>query len=217
VTATPPVSAVADVLALRGLDGWLTPPLAPVVPAAAPASVTARTVRLEASETGPGLAALYELLDEDLMACALVISTGTGVTGAVWGEILSRAARLAQTGAVLVDGAVRDVAAMTAERVPVFARHQMVVGPNGRAHVTAIDEPIEIDGVEVCGGDTIVFDSSGVVRVRAGDASDVLCAADVYAAAEQRLLEALAAGEPLSTAYRIKRQVVQELQSTRGR
>lgn len=214
-----PVSAVADVLALRGLDGWLTPPLVPVVPVAGtdrPAGATARTVRLELAERGPGLAPLYELLDGDLSGCAIVVG-GAGVPGAVWGEILSRAARLAGVAAIVVDGAVRDRGAMTVEGVPVYASGEAVVGPNGRAHVVAIDESIAIGDVIVSGGDTIVLDASGVVRVRAGDAADVLDDARSYASAEERLLAALAAGEPLSTAYRIKREAVQELQSSRGR
>lgn len=212
----PPVSAVADVLALHGLEGWLTPPLVPIVAVSEPRWATARTVQLEEADHGPGLAALYELLSDDLTGCALVVAGAPDIAGAVWGEILSRATRLAGASAVLVDGAVRDRAAMAAEGLAVLARSEAVVGPNGRAHVVAIDVDVTIAGVTVRSGDGLVIDASGVVRIPAELADGIVDDAATYAAAEEQLLEALAAGQPLTTAYRIKRQAVKEV-STRTR
>lgn len=214
VPPVPPVSAVADVLVLHGLDGWLTPPLSTVVPASEPTWLMARTVLLEEADSGPGLAVLYELLSDDLTGVALVIAGAADIGGAVWGEILSRAARLAGASAVLVDGAVRDRAAMAAEGLAVFARRQVVVGPNGRAHAIAIDVPVMVGDVSVRRGDAVVIDASGAARIEAEHADGVIDDAKRYAAAEEQLLEALAAGQPMSTAYRIKRHAVQELQRT---
>ncbi|MEZ5251855.1 MAG: hypothetical protein R2713_22420 [Ilumatobacteraceae bacterium] len=69
-----PVSAVADVLALWGYDGWLTPPLAPVVRSASVVRGRALTVQVAAGDTGPGLAGIYDVLSGDLADRVVVIA-----------------------------------------------------------------------------------------------------------------------------------------------
>ena len=49
------LEGIADVLALWGMDGWLTPPLAPVVAASAVVSGRALTVQVAHDTSGPGL------------------------------------------------------------------------------------------------------------------------------------------------------------------
>jgi len=209
--AVPPASAVADVLALRGGDGWLTPPLHAVVAPPVPVIGRVRTVQLVASERGDGLVPLYELLSERLDGRVLVIAGATTVPGAVWGEILARSAADAGATAVLVHGAVRDRPETTSIGLPLFGWGESVVGPNGRAHVVAVDATVEVDGVELAEGDVVVADATGCVRILGLDAPEVLDAASRYAAAEAEVLAALAAGQPLRSAYRAKKAVVDEL------
>ena len=116
----PPVSAVADVLALWGVDGWLTPPLRPVVLPEGPWLGRARTVELRPGTAGAGMAPVYDLLSSELAGDVVVVSA-TGVAGAVWGEILATAARGAGVVGVLVDGSVRDGPAMAELGLPVLA------------------------------------------------------------------------------------------------
>lgn len=215
-----PVSAVADVLALWGVDGWLTPPLAPVVPASTVVCGRALTVQLAAGADGPGLTGIYDVLSGDLAGRVVVIAGARPVTGAVFGEILAAAA--AQRGAVgaLVDGWVRDRDDMTAIGLPVFAAGERVVGPNGTAHLMGVGTDVSIDVPDVPGGtvvatdDLIVVDPSGAVRVPAGIAEHVLDAARRYAGAETLVAAALSAGEPLTAAYRHKKTVVTELRGS---
>ena len=210
----PPVSAVADVLALWGSDGWLTPPLRPVVAAATPRLARVRTVELQPATAGRGLAPVYDLLSSDLAGDALVVSA-PGIDGAVWGEILATAAHGARAAAVLVDGAVRDAPAMTVLGLPVYAAEQHVVGPNGRAHVVATDAALAIGSTAVDAGDHVLVDATGAVRITAADLAAVLDAATRYAAAEEEVVAALADGERLDTAYLRKKAIVDEL--ARGR
>jgi regulator of RNase E activity RraA len=207
----PPVSAIADVLALFGRDGWLTPPLVPVVAPGAPLIGRARTVALRAESPGSGLAPLHEIVSHDLRGEVLVLAGARPISGAIWGEIMSRAACSKGAVAVLLDGIARDAPAMSAEMLPVFAAALAVVGPAGRASIDAVGAPVEIDGVRITAGDTIVVDASGAVRIPADESTEVLEAARTYAGAEQQVLDALAAGEPLVEAYRFKKAVVSEL------
>lgn len=212
MTDVPPVSAVADVLALWGLDGWLTPPLMPVVAPEAPLAGPALTVRL-----GPGsggLGPLYEVLSKRQPDAVMVVAAAT-VIGAAWGEILATAAKSAGLAAAVIDGATRDHGALSAIGVPTYSHATAVVGPNGNACVLDIGGITDVAGVAVAAGDLMVADADGCVRIPAASAGAVLDAARQYAAAEAQVLEALAAGTPLAEAYAIKRQAVQRLTQAR--
>jgi 4-hydroxy-4-methyl-2-oxoglutarate aldolase len=207
----PPVSAIADVLALFGIDGWLTPPLVPVVAAVQPLVGRARTVELCAASPGTGLTPLHELVSNDLSEQVLVITGARPIGGAIWGEIMSRAARRQGAVAVLLDGIARDAVAMADEGLPVYAAELAVVGPAGRASIVALDRPVTVGRTQVAPGDEVVVDSSGAVRVPAADAARILDAARAYAEAEAQVMVALASGEPLLDAYRFKKAVVAQL------
>ncbi len=178
----PPVSAIADVLALWGDDGWLTPPLSPVVAAT-----------------------------EAILGRVRIFAGAHPVGGAVWGEILTIAARQQNACGAMVDGFVRDVPAMNELGVPVYARAVCVGGPNGRAHVVGVDVEARVGGVVIDPDDHVVADATGCVRIRATRLGEVLGAARRYAAAEQQVTDALTAGEPLSSASRYKKSAVDEL------
>jgi len=208
----PPVSALADVAALLGSDGWLTPPLQPMVRNAAPAVGRVRTLNMAVGDDGPGLGPVYELLSEDLTNCVVVVAGAASLGGAIWGEILSLAAHEAGAVGVVVDGWVRDRSAMEAIGMPVFGRGERVVGPAGRAHVTAVDIAVHIDGVRISTKDAMVVDGSGCMRLPAARECELLDAGRRYAAAEERVVEALRAGVPLREAYLHKKEVVTSLQ-----
>lgn len=207
----PPVSAIADVLALWGLDGWLTPPLLPVVPAPVAISGRALTVQLAHGPTGPGLSPIYDVLSADLTDRVVLLAGARPVPGAVFGEILAGAARQRGATGVLVDGWVRDRTEMEAVGLPVLAAGERVVGPNSTAHMVSVGEPVAVDAVTVAIDDLIVIDPSGCVRILAALAAEVLDASARYAAAEVLVAEALVAGEPLVAAYRHKRAALAEL------
>lgn len=210
VGGCPPASAIADVLALRGLDGWLTPPLEPVVPAPMPVHGRAVTVELELDGQGR-LGDLREVLSGDLEGAVVVLAGAAELEGAVWGEILSLAAAGRGAKAVAVDGRVRDRAAMEALGLPVYARGEAVVGPQGRASVRAVGGPVTVAGVAVEPGDLVVVDAGGLVRVPAARADGVVTDAARYAAGEDGVLGELGAGAPLRWAYRHKQAAVAAL------
>jgi regulator of RNase E activity RraA len=218
----PPVSAIADVLALWGLDGWLTPPLRTVVAPIEPVLGRVRTILVAAGSGGAGLAPVYDILGTDLSGQVLVIGGATRVQGAVWGEILATAAHRSGASGLLVHGSVRDQPEMATIGLPVFALDQCVVGPNGTAHVVDLDARILIDNAGMGGHDAspgtvidpddhVVADATGCVRIHAAALTDVLDAATRYAAAETFVVEALRNGEPLVEAYLLKKTTVDEL------
>ena len=207
----PPVSAIADVLGLWGLDGWLTPPLQSVVGAAAPVVGRVLTIRIEAAPSGPGFAGMYDVLSGNLTDRAVVISGAHAVPGAVWGEILATAAKQAGAAVTVLEGWARDVPALASIGLPLYASGLRVNGPNGVAQLTHIGGDVCVAGVSVNDGDFIVADEGGCVRVPQRHFEAIVDAANRYAEGETAVLAALAGGERLATAYRHKKSVVDEL------
>ena len=205
-----PSTAVADVLQLRGETGWLSPPLRPMT-VCAPAMGTARTVRLAPGPGPSGLGPLRELLATDLAGRVVVIADAGHAAGAVWGEILSLAARGRGAVGVLVDGAVRDLLALDRIGLPVWARKRATAGPGPEVHVAEIGGPCTIGAVTLNDGDRIVMDTDGVVALCLSSSAEVLAAAAVYARAEEEVTAALEAGHDLGTAYAHKSAVVARL------
>ncbi|GAA5058235.1 4-hydroxy-4-methyl-2-oxoglutarate aldolase [Thermocatellispora tengchongensis] len=206
----PPTTAIADVLQLRGQNGWLSPPLRPVYRSQAILGA-ARTIRLAKGPGPEGLKPLHRLLDEDLEGRIIVIAGAQVAAGAVWGEILTRAALASGAFGVLVEGGVRDADSFRDLELPVWALYEATAGPGFDVHVASIGEPVEISGVTVTDGDSIVMDWNGVVVLPSDD--DVLGDACAYADAEENVVIALRDGSTLAEAYRYKADMVAKIRT----
>jgi 4-hydroxy-4-methyl-2-oxoglutarate aldolase len=206
-------TAIADVLALHGRRGWLSPPLVEFAAAPKPIRGMATTVTMAPGPDPQGGAfeQLYARLDGDLSSRVIVIGGASEVQGAVWGQILSRAARRAGAAGAVIDGCVRDRAALAAEGLPVWGRRECMVGAVGLVHVAALDEPVTVVGVKVRAGDSIIGDHDGTVVLADDLAEQLLAQAHEYDRAEAALLADLASGVSLVEAYEHKRRVVRRI------
>jgi regulator of RNase E activity RraA len=94
---------------------------------------------------------------------------------------------------VVIDGAIRDVAAIRRRPFPVFARGVTHRGPhkNGPGEVGV---PVSIGGMVVQPGDLVVGDEDGVLAVPVADAPAVIAGAQAQAAKEAEALTAIAEG-----------------------
>lgn len=122
----------------------------------------------------------------------LVINTqGSGNAG--WGELLATSAMKTGVRGVVVDGMVRDIDALEAMRLPVWARGLSVSGCNkdGAGEVGAV---IACGGVAVRPGDVIVADRDGVAVVPLEDAEEVARLAVEIVRKERKRLEEIAKG-----------------------
>lgn len=111
----------------------------------------------------------YELELQAVDGCqadsVLIAAAGGSMRSGIWGELLSTAARNSGCVGAVVDGAVRDTAAMTDMGFPVFARGTCVYDSRDRQRVIDVDVPVEIDGVPFAPGDLVLADADGVVVV----------------------------------------------------
>ena len=85
--------------------------------------------------------------------------------------------------ALIVDGVIRDLAEIRANRFPVFARGVIPI-PGDKSALGALNVPVNCGGVQVATGDMVVADEEGIVVVPAARADEVLKAAQKRASKE---------------------------------
>lgn len=122
----------------------------------------------------------------------LVINTqGSGNAG--FGELLATSAVRIGVRGLVIDGMVRDIEALEAMRLPVWARGLSVSGCNkdGAGEVGAV---IACGGVAVRPGDVIVADRDGVAVAPLDDADEVARLAVEIVHKERRRREEIALG-----------------------
>ncbi len=211
----PPTTALADVLALLAEPGFVRDDrLGPVALPNGRVWGPAVTVQLAFGEGS--FAPLYDALSAPLDGAVVVLAGAMDVPGAVFGQILARAARQRGAVGVVVEGRVRDRDDLPDEGLAVYGGPPSAVGPNGRATVVGVGCPVELGGVTIAPGDPVVIDADGVVALPAARAPEVLAMAEAYATAEATVLADLAAGLPLREAYRHKAAFVTELKGPPG-
>jgi 4-hydroxy-4-methyl-2-oxoglutarate aldolase len=110
-----------------------------------------------------------------------------------WGEVLTTAAEARGLAGLVIDGCVRDTAALEAHGFPVFSAGVALRGA-GKVSGGAVGGHVTVAGAEVATGDWIVGDRDGVVVVPAGSLDDVIAAGEARAVQEAALFVQLRAG-----------------------
>ncbi|MGE0674589.1 MAG: RraA family protein [Methylibium sp.] len=111
-----------------------------------------------------------------------------------WGEVLTVAAQSQGVAGVVIDGGVRDTAAIVAMRYPMFVRGVSVKG-TVKSNVVSVGEPLLMAGTRVAPGDLVVGDDDGVVCLPADRLAEVLEKARVRTEKEKVFMEQLKQGK----------------------
>jgi regulator of RNase E activity RraA len=123
----------------------------------------------------------------------VVVCTGGNVTSAVFGELMCHTAVGAGLGGIVVDGAIRDVAGITALGFAAFSR-SVSPGACDKDGPGEINVPISCGGTVVMPGDVIVGDDDGVAVVPRAHAAEVLGAVEALAAREAKRVAEIRSG-----------------------
>jgi regulator of RNase E activity RraA len=124
----------------------------------------------------------------------IVVDAGGTIDRAIMGEIIARYAVSRGLGGIVIDGAIRDAAALSDSDFPVFARGIVHKGPY-RDGPGQIGVPVSIGGMVVVPGDIIVGDADGLVAVGQHEAEAVLEAARHTRALEEVTMKAIDDGK----------------------
>lgn len=173
------------------MDGGIQP-LAPNMRLAG----QARTIRCMVGDNS----ALHAALDLAEPGDVLVADAGGFLGNAVWGGLMTEAARRKGIAGLVIDGAVRDSAEIVASAFPCFARGTVPAGPH-KNFGGEIDGPVACGGVAVSPGDLVVADADGVTVVPLARVGAVLAAYGALKEKEARTLAALEAGDTLAGIY----------------
>lgn len=124
----------------------------------------------------------------------LVVSAEGGMERAVWGAVLTEAARRGQLVGAVIDGLVRDLAQIRTVGFPLFARGTSPAGPH-KGGYGSFGELVQCGGVVVSPGDLILGDLDGVVVVPAARIDGVSRAAVERLRVEETWIERIRSGE----------------------
>jgi regulator of RNase E activity RraA len=132
----------------------------------------------------------------------LIAAAGGSMRSAVWGELLSTAARNRGCTGAIVDGAVRDVIKMNEMGFTVFARGTSPRDSLHRQRVKAVDVEVEIGGVRIAPGDMVLADADGVVVVPQAVERDAIARAHEKIMAENSVRDEIRAGAAATDVFR---------------
>lgn len=155
----------------------------------APLAGPALTVRTRAGDN----LAIYRAFDQCRPGDVLVVDGGGALDQALMGEIMTRYAEHLGLAGVVVDGAIRDSAAIGQRPFPVYARGVTHRGPhkNGPGEINV---PVSIGGMVVRPGDLVVGDEDGLLAIAVEDAPAVVAGARKQREKEAAALIAIAEG-----------------------
>jgi 4-hydroxy-4-methyl-2-oxoglutarate aldolase len=123
----------------------------------------------------------------------LVVDASTTPERGYWGEVLTTGAEARGLAGLVIDGGVRDLAALEAHRFPVFATMIVLRGATKELPGTN-GSPVEVGGVPVIAGDWVAADADGVVVIPGERLDEVIAAGQARAGKEEGLFTALREG-----------------------
>lgn len=143
--------------------------------------------------TGDNLAIHVAVAAAEVPGAVLVVDASDPPEHGYWGEVLTTGAHAREIAGLVIDGGVRDVAALAAHEFPVFSSLVALAGA-AKTKGGTVGRPIRVGGAEVSPGDWVVGDVDGVVVIPSATVDAVLDAGRARAAREQELLAKLRAG-----------------------
>lgn len=158
-------------------------------PAAPIVAGPALTVRTRAGDN----IMIHQALD---MACEgdiLVVSNEGDGSRALMGEIMFAYAQHKKIAAIVLDGPIRDVDAVSKMSLPVYATGTTPGGPY-KEGPGEINVPVACGEISVCPGDIVVADADGVIAIPLRDAGVVLEAAKKLSELDAAKVKAAADG-----------------------
>jgi 4-hydroxy-4-methyl-2-oxoglutarate aldolase len=123
----------------------------------------------------------------------LVVDASATPERGYWGEVLTTGAEARGLAGLVIDGGVRDLAALESHRFPVFATMIVLRGATKELPGTN-GAPVEVGGVPVTAGDWVVADADGVVVIPGERLYVVIAAGQARAVKEEGLFTALREG-----------------------
>nr|WP_245620746.1 hypothetical protein [Cryptosporangium arvum] len=139
--------------------------------------------------------AIHRALDDARPGDVLVVNGHGDLTRALIGDLIGEIMVNCGVVGAVVDGAIRDVRALTEMGLAVYARAVTPAGPF-KDGPGVIGGPVAVGGVVVAAGDVLVGDSDGVVVVPRRRVQEVVDAVGAIGEYEETLRQRILAARP---------------------
>ncbi|WP_375460687.1 RraA family protein [uncultured Enterovirga sp.] len=123
----------------------------------------------------------------------LVVDAGGDLTNSLFGEIMLTLARRRGIVGLVIDGAIRDLDAIAASSLGVYARGVSHRGPY-KDGPGEINVPVSVGGQPVSPGDIVIGDADGVLAIPASEAPEIASLARQQMEREAAILASIADG-----------------------
>jgi regulator of RNase E activity RraA len=157
-------AVIGDVLDLHGLHHqFLMPECRPLSAKMVVCGRAMTVFETDISEpVDPPFGLMLEALDS-MQADEVYIAAGSSPRYALWGELMSTAARARGAAGAVLAGYTRDTNGIIEMDFPVFCYGSYAQDQRGRGQVVDFRVPLEINGVTIQPGDIIFGDIDGVL------------------------------------------------------
>ena len=135
---------------------------------------------------------LHRALDLAEPGDVVVVDAGGDLTTAIMGDLMLAHATKRGVAGLVVNGAVRDLDSIRAQKLPLYAAGVTHRGPY-KDGPGEINVAVALDGMVVEPGDLVLGDADGVLAVPLDAVPAVLAAAEAKRAAEEREMAAILA------------------------
>lgn len=202
-------AAAADVMVAMGLETQvLAPELRPLGSASMAGLALCAEGREEVGQAGLPTFDLDALVTPGAI---IVIATAGCGKGAIIGDNMVTSMVQAGARGFLLDGGIRDRAALANGPVPVWCRYASPINAHRKWRYTAMNSPVTLPGiwgdVEIRPGDLILGDEDGVVVLPQEHAEQIIHDAEIHMRAEADIKAAIEAGEGRETATKSSRRL----------
>jgi len=144
---------------------------------------------------------MFAALD-DLKPGEVYVATGVTAPYAMWGELMSTAARARGAIGTVLNGPVRDTKGILAMNYPVFCSGRYAQDQKGRGRIIDYRVEVEVGSVRIEPGDMVIGDIDGVVVVPRRAEVEVFSEALEKARTEQTIKTELEQGMLASEAFK---------------
>ena len=144
----------------------------------------------------------FQVIDALKPGEVLMVCSNGSERAALWGELLSTAARHRGAKGAVIDGVARDIKLIREMNFPVFAAGINPISSKGR--IIAVDHkcPVSMGGVTIHPGDLVVADLDGVVVVPGDKIESVIEKALEIVSSETRTRDELKKGAGLYDVFK---------------
>ena len=196
-------AVIGDVLDAHGyMAQFLPPTLAPLHPEMMVVGRAMPVLHMDVDTSNDAYGLLFEALD-DLKPGEVYLASGGSQTYALWGELMTTAAKARGAVGAVIHGCIRDTSGILAMGdFPVFCCGRYGQDQKGRGQAIAYRVEIRIGNVLVQPGDMLIGDLDGVVAVPRSVENEVFTDALLKARTEKTIKRDLEQGMLASQAFK---------------